>query len=394
METTPAPGRPLRIGVVAYELEGDKSGVGRYLEGLLSGLAELSYPSEWLLFFKGEPFESPLFGTDPAAEKSITFRPVFDHRPEGSAILWEQIRLPGLLRQARLDALVSPGYSLPPFVGVPRMVTLHDLSFEHLGAEFATKERWRRRILARLAARRGDRILVDTAAMAQDLRSTYGLPAHKVGVVPLAVDRQFFAPVDRLDLEELGIRRPYLLHLGTLLPRRRVDLIIESFASLTGRFPDLRLVLAGHNRLPDPTELDRLLARSGIENRVTRLDYVPESQLVRLYAGAEAGFYLSTYEGFGLPPLELLATGTPAVVSRGLALDDLAPDYPWRTPLDSSSVAATLERVLMHDNPPASIRGARQAISEVTWRSCAEIYWRQLLTAIADHRAEPRRETG
>lgn len=375
----------MRIGVVAYELEGTRSGVGRYLEGLLTGLSELEHDSEWHLFFKGKPFESPMF-EDPVLESRSTgprFVSHFDGRPTGSAILWEQIRLPGLIRQVGLDAVISPGYSLPPFVGVPRMVTLHDLSFEHLGSEFAFKERWRRRLLARLAANRGDRVLADTEAIAADLRRTYGLDDNKVGVVPLAVDEHFFQPETKADLGVLGIEGPYLLHLGTILPRRCLPLILEAFAAIAPRFPDLKLVLAGQNHLPDPLVLDRAISASGFRDRVIRLDYVPEQALTTLYARARASFYLSTYEGYGLPPLESLAVGTPVVVSKGLALDDLAPRYPWRTELDLTSVTATLERILVHEDPAASIQEARNAVHTLTWRQCAERYWVQLRKVLA-----------
>ena len=371
----------MRIGVVAYELEGSRSGVGRYLEGLLTGIAELEHDSEWHLFLKGEPFDSPLFQSRPTGPRIV---PHFDGRPKGSVILWEQLRLPALIRRAEVDAVVSPGYSLPPFVGVPRMVTLHDLSFEHLGSEFAVKERWRRRILARLAARRGDRVLADTAAIAGDLQRTYGIAESKIGVVPLAVDEHFFQPDTDADLTELGIEGPYLLHLGTLLPRRCLSLILEAFAAVSPRFPELKLVLAGQNHLPDPLVLDRSISAAGLINRVIRLDYVPEQALTTLYARARASFYLSTYEGYGLPPLESLAAGTPALVSGGLALDDLAPRYPWRTELDLTSVTATLERILKHEDPAASIRDARDAIHALTWRQCAERYIAQLKKAMAN----------
>ena len=81
-----------RIGVVAYELEGERSGVGRYLEGLLSGLVQVDHDFEWLLFLKGEPFDHPLFagglGEDISKPRIV---PIFDGRPEGSVILWEQL---------------------------------------------------------------------------------------------------------------------------------------------------------------------------------------------------------------------------------------------------------------------------------------------------------------
>jgi len=366
----------LHVGVVAYELEGRRSGVGRYLEGLLTGLQTESPTNwTWTLFFKGEPFESERFETEPC--DSRRFRAVFDHRPEARPILWEQTRLPFLLRDHDLGFLFSPAYSLPPFSGVPRMLTLHDLSFEHLPEEFTWRERWRRRHLARLAARRADRILTDTSRVARDIETTYGVEPERIGIVPLAVDAEFFAgyamsarPLPE-ELHELGIRPPYLLHLGTLLPRRRIDLTLSAFAALAEDKPELQPVIAGADRLPNPRELERRVEASGRNASVLRLQWVPEALLVPLYSHAAASIYISSYEGYGLPPLESLATGTPAVVSEGLALDDLWPDYPYRVRLDGTSLLEGIRRVLGESHPAAFSARARSLVGRLDWQAGA-----------------------
>ena len=114
--------RVVRVGVVAYEMEGRPSGVGRFLEGLLSGLAELAEAEEparadlerwsFQLFFKGEPFEHPLFAARDRRGR-LLFEPIFDRRPSWRPIAWEQLRLPTLLRAHGAGAVFSPGYSLP-----------------------------------------------------------------------------------------------------------------------------------------------------------------------------------------------------------------------------------------------------------------------------------------
>lgn len=375
----------LHVGVVAYEMEGKKSGVGRYLEGLLTGLQSESPPDwRWTLFFKGKPFESEPFQELFQDER---VRGVFDHRPDARPIVWEQTRLPFLLRDHDLGFLFSPAYSLPPFSGVPRMLTLHDLSFEHLPEEFAWRERWRRRHLARLAARRAERILADTSRIAHDIEATYGVEPERIGVVPLAVDGRFFGGYTTStkplpdELHELGIRSPYLLHLGTLLPRRRIDLTISAFAALAEDEPDLHLVIAGADRLPNPRELARRIEASGLEGRIVRLEWIPEELLVPLYSHAAASIYLSTYEGYGLPPLESLATGTPAVVSDGLALDDLWPDYPYRVKLDSASVLQGLRLVLGESRPAAFAARARSLVGRLDWQASARALVKEIRIA-------------
>ena len=377
-------GTARHTAVVAYELEGRPTGVGRYLEGLLTGLSELDHGGRYTLFFKGEPFSHPLW-----ERHGDRFTPRFDGRPGAHPILWEQLRLPRLLRAEPFDLLFSPANALPRGVHAPSLVTIHDLSFEHLGNEFRFKERWRRRLLARRAARRATRVLTDCGFGARDLERTYRLDPHRLGVVPLGLDSKFFAPgepgADAEILAPLGVRPPYLLLCGTLLPRRRPELVISTFRALAEEDPRLQLVLNGSNALPRPADLDAWIAASGVGERIVRLGYVPEEALVPLYRGAELTFYVSTLEGFGLPPLEALAAGTPAVVSHGQALDDLWPEYPYRCRrLDLESVLETT-RAVLGDPETSRAVGAEgmKRMRKLTWSRAAEAFLEQVDRALA-----------
>lgn len=371
----------MRIGIVGYEMEGARSGVGRFLEGLLTGLLESVNPWEWRLYFKGDPFDHPLWAEGAMGRGGAVLRPSFDGRPAMRPILWEQTRLPFLLRADDLDLVFTPAYSLPPLLGVPRMLTLHDLSFEHLPEEFGWRERWRRRHLARVGAQRAERVLTGSRAIAQDLQDTYGLDPAKIGVVGYSVDRRFFSP-DHRGLGSFGVRPPYLLSLGTILGRRRLDLVIDAFAAVAPEQPDLQLVIAGQNRLRRAEDLQNWIDGSGVADRIVRLDYVPEEALVNLYAGAEGTFYLSRYEGYGLPPLESLAAGTPVVASSGLALDDLSPGYPFRAELERESVIAKTRELLADDDRRAVAEVARAKLRSITWRDCAERWIGEIETAL------------
>ncbi|MFN7963639.1 MAG: glycosyltransferase [Thermoanaerobaculia bacterium] len=369
----------MRVGVVAYELEGEATGVGRYLEGLLSGV---SPSADWTfrLFCHGRPFEHPLFDR-PDVEAHFAGR-------EGRPWLWEQIELPELLARHRLDLVFSPAYSLPGRLRVPGVVTLHDLSFERLPGEFGPRERWRRRLLARSAARRAARVLVDQAAIAREVAALYGLPRLRIGVVPLAVDARFQPShdpaADRRELLALGVEPPYWLFLGSLLERRRLDLVLAALAPVAAQRPELRLVLAGANRLRRPESLGEQVQALGLGGRVQALGYVPEGSLLPLYRGAELAFYLSEYEGYGLPPLEALASGTAVVVGPGLALDDLWPGYPLRAA--ELSVGA-VQKVVTQAADSAWLGGVaeegRRRVAALTWAHAATLWQAELERAVA-----------
>jgi glycosyltransferase involved in cell wall biosynthesis len=344
-------------------MEGERTGVGRYLEGLLSGLVRIDFDGEVLLFFQGTRFEHPLW-SDPRFQLS------FANEGSRSPVLWERRVLPGRLAGAGLDVFLGPAYSLPPRLPCPALVALHDLSFEVLPQEFGWRERWRRRLLARSAARRASRVLTLSRVVARQIEERYRVEPDRIDVLPLAVDEAAFAAAPSV----ARVERPYLLYLGTVLPRRRVDLVIEAFAPIARDRPDLRLVIAGANRLPQPEMLEDWAESAGLHDRVIDLGWVPERDLPGLLAGAEATFYLSTYEGFGLPPLESLAAGTPPVVSRGLGLDDLWPDYPFRCERLEAGEVERVTRLALDDSDLQRRVAAegRERVRAYTWTDYAE----------------------
>lgn len=379
----------MRIAVVAHEMEGRRTGVGRYLEGLLEGLVSLSSGAgssgiELELFFKGDPFSHPLWNSGAPVKTH------FDGRPSAHTVLWEQRRLPRLLRKSTCDLFFSPAYSLPPLPrGMRSMVTVHDLSFELLGHEFSWRERWRRRFLARLAVRRASRVLADTTTIAQQLERLYRVPAQRLAVVPLGIDEKFLEVGQEAEdvkaVTECGVEEPYILFLGSILARRHLDLVIAAFAAVEKEHPRLRLVIAGANRLRMPGDLEDWIGASGVADRIIRLGYVAEEMLPALYRRAELSYYLSSYEGYGLPPLESLAAGTPAVVGRGLALDDLWLDYPYRcSSLEKNQVVEQTKRALA-DSAERTLIGAegRQRMAKLSWQHAAELFLGEAQRAVA-----------
>ncbi len=388
---------PRSIGVVAYEMEGEPTGVGRYTEELLTALCRTPRAEGWKLrlFFKGCRFEHPLWSEPAAGDCPV--EPIFDCRPGAHPILWEQFRLPRLLRNEQLDVLFSPGYSLPRTPGRPSLVTIHDLSFEHLPGDFGFRELRRRRYLARSAARAATRVLTDTRRTAADLRQRYGLPADRVAVVPLGVSPRFAAARESRGTEkrerdrvlaELGVRRPYLLVLGSILPRRRLDLVLRALGRLQRQpgpggsgsdagpvnLDQLRLVIAGRNQLPRRGELDRLIRTGDWKERVVCLGYVDDDLLPPLYARALGTVYVSDYEGYGLPPLESLAVGTPVLVSDAPALAELWPEYPLRCArLEIDALTEGLRRLLLDEEARRLARGeGPERVRSLTWDRAAE----------------------
>jgi glycosyltransferase involved in cell wall biosynthesis len=333
----------MKVAVIAAEMEGRATGVGRYLRGLLHGLESWDHGVEWHLFFQGDPWSTLALPEGP-------FHPHFSRR-HGSRVLWEQVVVSRAVAEVEPDVVFGPAYTLPFGLRAPSVVTIHDLSFEVLPEEFDLRERWRRRLLARRAARVARRVITDTEHLSSLVGERYGVVDDRMAVVPLGVDQKSFSTRGDGDdirfLKELEVCSPYVLLPGTVLERRMPRQVLEAFAIVRRDRPELGLVIAGANRLRRPENLDIWIEELGLERSVRRLGWVEESALAPLYRGAELGIYVSRHEGYGLPPLECLACGTPVVVSAGLGLDDAWSDYPYRTPeLGKESIAGVMKEIL------------------------------------------------
>jgi glycosyltransferase involved in cell wall biosynthesis len=370
----------MKVGVIAAEMEGRATGVGRYLEGLLDGLGRWDHGIEWHLFFQGEP--PPGLGGDDGEYR------VHTSEHNGSRVFWEQILVSRELAALDLDVVFGPAYTLPFGLRSPAVVTMHDLSFEILPEEFGPRERWRRRFLARRAARVAQRVLTDTRYVADLVADRYRLPSERLAVVPLGVDGRRFSPQgedgDRRVLEALGVRSPYLLWVGTVLERRMPREVLKAFAALRRDRSNLQLVIAGVDRMRRGDSLEIWVRELGLETAVRLLGWVEESSLAPLYRAAELGIYVSGHEGFGIPPLECLSCGTPVVVSTGLGLDDAWPDYPYRVNgLGGDAIAAIAREILTDEERAADVAArACEVVANLSWEASSRLLVAELERAV------------
>lgn len=359
----------MKVGVIAAEMEGRATGVGRYLGGLLRGLERWNHGVDWHLFFQG----------DPSPSLNLPGGPVHAHfsNHHGSRVFWEQVLVSRAVATVAPDVVFGPAYTLPFGLRSPSVVTLHDLSFEILPEEFRPRERWRRCVLARRAARVANRVVTDTAHLSSLVANRYAVAADRLAVVPLGVDTTNFSTIagdddDRV-LSEFGVRSPYILLPGTVLERRLPLHVLQAFSIIKRDRPELELVIAGANRMRRPEMLGVWIDELGLNGTVRQLGWVEEEALAPLYRGAELGIYVSRHEGFGLPPLECLACGTPVVVSAGLGLDDAWPDYPYRSlELTADSIAAVAAQILGDLERTGRIMAeAGSVISGLGWEQCS-----------------------
>ncbi len=238
--------------------------------------------------------------------------------------LWEQCTLPGILKREGMQLVHGAHFVVPVRSPVPQVATVHDLTFFRLPARYSRQHRWYYRALARLAAR-AERIIVPSRAVAGDAIRFLGYSPEHIRVVPEA-PRYGLQPASEDAVSAFckrhGIARPYLLCLGTAEPGKRAIDAIRALALLREQSIDVQLVLTG-NEGPLSAALAREAARLHVGGAVQFTGYLPDDELSALLTGALALVFPSLYEGFGLPPLEAMACGTPVIASNVPAMNDV-----------------------------------------------------------------------
>ena len=303
---------------------GQLAGVGRYTRELLRHLPAALSSGEHLIaaYFdfhrRGLPFSAP---SSPALE----FAPC--HWCPGALAqqLWKRLGHPSYTTFfPKADAYLFPNFVIPPLPRTAKAaVTIHDVSFLRLPQTTEPKNlRWLMSQI-RATAARADAILTDSLFSASEIVETLDVPAEKVHPILLGLP-SMPPPLDPDRAQalraSLGLQRPYILHVGTIEPRKNIPFLLDILAH--ARDLDADLVLAGGlGWKTDP--ILHALRTSPLADRVHLLSHVPDDTLTALYDGALAFVFPSFYEGFGLPPLEALARGTPVLAADNSSLPEV-----------------------------------------------------------------------
>lgn len=237
-------------------------------------------------------------------------------------ILWEQLCFASQARALEADLIHGLVNVLPLRSRIPGVVTVHDLSFLRFPKLFPRFRRSYLATLCRESVRRADQIICVSQQTADDLISFWDIPLSKITVIPNGVRKEFVpAPATNLCQfrQENGLPQRYLLYLGTLEPRKNVDVLLKAFARWKDKSPGGRnaigLVVAGGKGW-FTEELFDLVHALKLEDEVIFPGYVPQQELPNWYRAAEAFIYPSRFEGFGLPVLEAMACGVPVICSQ------------------------------------------------------------------------------
>ncbi|MEF3275431.1 MAG: glycosyltransferase family 4 protein [Chloroflexus sp.] len=361
---------PLRIGFDARYATDHFPGIGRYITSLLPALSELCRSHQlFVLVNSGQSFPPP-------TSAAVEYVPV----RSGPFALSQQFELPWLARRLRLDLLHSPYIVKPYLLPCPSIVTIYDvLPLRYPQTLSLRGRRWYRWSLW-LAARSAQRLITISTVSRDDLAFHLRIPRERIVVTPLAAASTFKPqPID--DITNVRLRydlpRHYVLYVGSNKPHKNIDRLIRAWErvipALPTRYADTKLVIAGKfdPRYPLPPTL---AAERGLSEQVKTLPNVIDTDLPALYSGALLFVFPSSYEGFGLPPLEAMACGTPVVCAYAGSLPEVVDEAALTVdPHNMHDIAEGILRVL---RSPALYellhqRGLRRA-ALFSWQATAQ----------------------
>ncbi|MCC7103522.1 MAG: glycosyltransferase family 4 protein [Chloroflexi bacterium] len=356
------------------------AGIGRFVRSLVFALSELDHENDYQLLYA-----APNEGATPRFPEADNFgRRQMRFSQRTLDILWHRLRLPIStdLFSGCSDIFHSPDFVLPPVRGARSLLTVHDLAFLLFpDCADASLRAYLEQVVPRSVAR-ADFIAADSENTRNDLICLLGARPERVAVVPGGVD-PFFHPVEdeaRLAAarRQLGLDdRPFILFVGVLEPRKNLTTLFDAYRQLRDRckIPH-RLVVVGKRGWLVEDILSHA-EQSPYRDDIVFSGFVPDADLPALYSTATVFAFPSLYEGFGLPPLEAMACGTPVVVSRTSSLPEVVGDAGLQVdPENVDELAAALELAVLDDKLRVEMRrkGLARAAT-FTWPAAA----RQLL---------------
>lgn len=372
----------MRIGIDARLSYHQPAGISRYTWHLLRALAELNSEDEFIVFQHRKHQEALIQQAN--FQRSTLYAPV--HRN------LEQFLLPVELLRHGLHLLHSTDFIPPLYSPIPSVITVHDLAFLHW-PNFLTKDSAAYYGQIDRAVRHARHIIVPSESTKNDLIGILGTPDKKISVIYEAPNPSFRPlPVEetrRAVTAQFNIPESYIFFISTIEPRKNVNGLLTAFRHLIDKYNigETGLVLAGSKGWLYEETME-LVQKLQLENKTFFLDRVTDEDLHQLYVGARMHIHPAKYEGFGLPPLEAMACGTPTIVSNVSSLPEVVSDAALLVdPNDTEEIAVAMHRLLTDQELYTELRdkGLKRANCfnwELAARSTMDVYRKVLYNTV------------
>ena len=361
----------MKIAIDATLLTGQLSGVEKAILGLVQNLLATAR-DDTILLYVSRDFDPNLVQRGAKLRRSW-----FTNRFKLLRIGWNQTFLPLCLSMEKVDVFHAPGYVAPLINRCPTILTVYDciaLTHPHLCRR---ANRMHYRLMLPESARHARRVIVPTEAVKNDLLRTTRVSEANVNVIPLGISPQF-RPLDDRECEKVrtahDLPEKFILFVGNIEPKKNLQTLLKAFFALKAhRKVPHKLVIAGKPAWGSAAVM-RTIAAHDLGEDVRLLGYFPENELAALYNLAELFVLPSIVEGFGFPPLEAMACGTPVVASDVPALHETLGDAASLVdPLSLAELKKAMEDVLFDADQQQKQRAAGiERARQYSWLNTAQ----------------------
>jgi glycosyltransferase involved in cell wall biosynthesis len=362
----------MRIGIDLTALPERPVGAGRYMIHLVRALAEMAEGDDLLIF--AQPHARQWIDLPSSPGLKLVLAPEMS---PSRRLFWEQTSLPRLVQRAGLDLLHSPHYTRPYFLSCASVVTLHDMTFFLFPHLHTIARRFFFPIAIRLSVQRADRLIAVSESTRRDAMRILNIPPAKIFTTLLGVSPDFRKVSDPNILEAVRQRyhlpEEFILSVGTIEPRKNLLFMLNAYSSLSRKQACPPLVIVG----PTGWQFGPIFQRinqDGLRGKVQLTGYISDLDLPIVYNLAKVLIYPSQYEGFGLPPLEAMACGTPVITTNVSAMPEYIDDAGILiSPQDEDALIDALNEILSRPDlqQRLSCQGLARA-SKFTWKQTAQ----------------------
>jgi glycosyltransferase involved in cell wall biosynthesis len=370
----------MRIGInLLYLLPGIVGGTETYAVSMIRAMTELEPEHDYFVILNEESRHLDL---GPSTRITRVVLPVRARR-RAVRYFWEQVMLPGRLRELRLDVLHSPGYVGPANPPCPHVLTVPDLNFVALREAMSRSKRILLRFFVGTSVRGAREILTLSESSRSQIISFFSLDPAKVTVTHLAGRDLPPGSADRGAVAgRYGLPSRYVVAFSSLSPHKNIPRLIQAFAAIRDELPH-SLVLIGH--IPPTLPLAREIETLGLRERVVLTGFVPQDDVLPLIAGAELYVLPSLYEGFGLPILDAQGQSVAVACSTFGSIPEVAGEGAvYFSPVSVPDIARVVRAVLLDDDLRADlIRRGHENVHRFSWSQTASITLAAYKRAIA-----------
>ena len=363
-----------------------KTGIGRYMLGLIKGLQEVDKENEYYLVAQDDDLDgfgvyADNFHMVPAKSGIL--------RKQWIRILWEQIVFPWRLRKLKADVLLCPNYTMPYPVRLvsPKTAVVnafHDMAYFMFPELYVGWKREMFKWYIRRSARATDKIITISENSKSDIPKFCNPRNTNIDVTYMGVKEEFFEGEPASDdvLSKYGIKGEYIYYVGTLEPRKNIAGLIKGYRLLPDSIKDhYKLVITGKKGWFYEELFKTVDSDPDLKDRVVFTGFVDDEDMIPLLKRASAFAYISLYEGFGIPVAEAMAAGVPTVTSNRSSMKEIAEGYGFLCDPDTpESVRDYLvDALVLHEHLEAGDEEAKEQIKRAqehariySWKTCAE----------------------